>query len=154
MNLFNSYIIEELIKYREIDPITKCWIHTGVCNGVESFKYGYVQYENKSYPTHRLSAYLSLGFNLDSRLLILHDCDNTVCWNPLHLSIGTQSDNMRDCVNKGRLYNQKKTHCPYGHEYSWDNIYWSGTKRQCKICRQRRDNEAVIRRQIKNGNIQ
>ncbi len=35
--------------------------------------------------------------------VVMHSCDNRKCVNPLHLSCGTQVDNMDDCRAKGRL---------------------------------------------------
>jgi hypothetical protein len=51
---------------------------------------------------HRLSAVEFLNFDPDSRLLVLHRCDNPSCFNPEHLFIGSQQDNIHDCVDKGR----------------------------------------------------
>jgi len=51
---------------------------------------------------HRLSAMLYLGFDISSLDHVLHRCDNTWCFNPEHLFIGTHTDNMRDMFVKGR----------------------------------------------------
>lgn len=47
---------------------------------------------------------------------------------------GTRSQNIYDQVAHGRHHNARKTHCKRGHEFTPDNTYTSGGRRQCKTC--------------------
>lgn len=41
--------------------------------------------------------------------VVMHVCDNPLCVNPAHLKGGTQSENILDCVTKGRFdYSRRK----------------------------------------------
>lgn len=136
-NKFNEYVLEEIINDRRINSLTKCWIFTG---GRTSAGYGVIYIDKEPYYVHRLIAYVCLGLDLnDNSLFVCHKYDNRTCFNPLHLFIGDNYDNMRDASKKGRANNQNRgiTHCCRGHEFTKENTYTKpdGTGRECKICK-------------------
>lgn len=57
---------------------------------------------------HRLSWWLANGAPPADGVVIRHRCDNPPCVNPDHLEAGTQSQNCRDMVERGRsLFGQR-----------------------------------------------
>ena len=77
----------------------ECWIWNG---RKDKNGYGVFIFEGKSYRTHRLAWILTTGGELPPALKVLHKCDNPSCINPKHLYPGTNADNMRDMVLRGR----------------------------------------------------
>lgn len=69
--------------------------------------YGRIGFRNKIWMAHRVMWTLVRG-EIPGDLKVLHKCDNRPCCNPDHLWLGTQRDNMRDCVKKGRQPNLLK----------------------------------------------
>lgn len=53
----------------------------------------------KTILAHRIAFRQAFGF---LPKVVMHICDNKQCINPTHLKSGTQSDNIKDCVAKGR----------------------------------------------------
>lgn len=78
-----------------------CWEYTGYC--WKKSGYGRIRIGGRILRVHRVSAFLFLGFDLNSPMMVLHTCDNPPCFNPDHLFIGTGVDNQQDCKAKGRL---------------------------------------------------
>lgn len=90
-----------LLRRREI--IGECWIWTGDAIGKPGKKYGIISYNKVKKLTHRISAMLYLGFDLKSPDNINHKCTNTLCFNPEHIYIGSQHDNLKDARKAGTL---------------------------------------------------
>ncbi|MGO9154649.1 NUMOD4 domain-containing protein [Mycobacterium sp.] len=51
-----------------------------------------------------------------------------------NLRWGTRSENMRECVSRGRHNNASKTHCRNGHRYDEANTIHDGSGRLCRKC--------------------
>lgn len=85
------------------EDFPSCWIWKGgVSDNGWGQKYGYMLHEGKRYYTHRISYQLTHVDEDISNLCICHTCDNPKCVNPSHLWKGTDLDNARDKVQKGR----------------------------------------------------
>lgn len=106
-------IEERFDKYVSVNEDTGCWIWTGArnCNGYGalSIRVGGVR---TSPSAHRASYTLYVG-EIPKGLQVLHKCDTPLCVNPEHLWLGTQLDNVRDCIAKGRArYNPQPSILP------------------------------------------
>lgn len=51
---------------------------------------------------HR-AAWIRVNGAIPTGLVVCHKCDNGLCVNVNHMFLGTMSDNMQDCLQKGRL---------------------------------------------------
>jgi len=88
---FDSYWIPE--------PFSGChlWIR-----GVDGKGYGaFVVAHSTNILAHRVAWSLKHG-EIPARMRVLHRCDTPLCVNPDHLFLGTDADNVADCVAKGR----------------------------------------------------
>jgi hypothetical protein len=83
-----------------VRPGTRCWIWSGT---VGANRYGSLYYRMSIYPAHRLSAAIYHGLDMSrSDIKVLHSCDRPCCVNPDHLVLGTQRQNVRDMLDRGR----------------------------------------------------
>lgn len=93
----NKYINRFHQRYTINDKL--CWIW----NSVKSqCGYGQISVEGKAVRAHRFS-YLIYHDKIPKGKFVLHVCDTPLCVNPNHLFLGTQKDNVQDCISKGRF---------------------------------------------------
>jgi hypothetical protein len=84
-----------------VDKTSECWWWSGGRAG------GYGAW--RGFLAHRLSAYFAgmiatpSSSRKDDGARVLHKCDRPLCVRPDHLFVGSQTDNVRDCVSKGRF---------------------------------------------------
>jgi len=94
---------KDRIKEKLFSQYTKdengCWNWNGM---KDDRGYGIIKFAHNAWRTHRVSAHVSWGFDLNSSLKICHKCDNRSCINPSHLFEGTQADNVHDMYEKKR----------------------------------------------------
>lgn len=76
---------------------TACWLWTGH----ERKGYGFICERRQKRSAHRYGWELRNG-PVPAGLFVLHRCDTPLCVNPAHLFVGTQRENLDDCVRKGR----------------------------------------------------
>ncbi|MFW6121409.1 MAG: HNH endonuclease signature motif containing protein [Petrotogales bacterium] len=94
--------LEEKLRFNfRINPISHCWEWQGSLNRQN---YGGIAVGNgKTKLVHRLAYELWIG-EIPEGLFVCHYCDNPRCINPAHLFLGTNNDNIKDKIVKGRAY--------------------------------------------------
>lgn len=86
--------------FKHVKKTDGCWIWTGYCqkNGYGTIHCG----KGSIKRAHRISYEIHCG-KIPDGLYVCHKCDNPSCVRPDHLFLGTQLDNIRDCISKGRF---------------------------------------------------
>lgn len=88
--------------WEKVQKTNTCWLWTA-SQHVSKLPYGEF-WDDKSKKlklAHRVSYELAYG-PIPDGMKVLHECDNARCVRPDHLFLGTQAENVRDMVAKGR----------------------------------------------------
>lgn len=133
------------IPFTDQEHAENFWRHSGKRGDDECWEwelardrkgYGRIKLHRVSWQAHRMAWKLTHG-EIPAGLYVCHKCDNPPCVNPKHLFLGTHSDNLRDCVAKGRHISPLRgmTHCKRGHQFTEVNTRRSGDGyRRCRKC--------------------
>ena len=78
-----------------------CWNWTSAISRGGYGKFSVAR--SKWVEAHRVSYLIEHG-SIPDEMFVLHKCDNPKCVRPSHLFLGTQEDNVNDCIEKGRAF--------------------------------------------------
>lgn len=95
--LYRAPLGDRLMARRSVTP-NGCWEYAG---GRTFDGYGQITVNGVGRRVHRVSYELYIG-PIPSSKLVRHTCDNPACFNPQHLVLGTDKDNVADAIQRGR----------------------------------------------------
>ena len=133
-------LLNRLLNKLVVNEVTDCWEWNG---GKTKIGYGLIRDGDKMRTIHRVSYEEHNNKKIPPGMVVMHHCDNKLCGNPAHLSLGTLSDNSKDMVQKGRHNvngtfsmtgkKQPQTVCPYCNRSIANNVYAKVHGEKCKM---------------------
>src|SRR5580700_10130404 len=119
MKSLRGFPLDEHILLRSIPvPESGCWLWEGYLTE----GYGRLDLGGQKWLAHRLSYRIFCG-EIPAGMLVLHKCDVPCCVNPAHLYVGTDADNTRDKVLRGRhARGETHDHWDRGEDLPWAKL--------------------------------
>ena len=114
----------------ELDTPCIEWQH---CKTDDIYKYGVRRWNDETKLAHR-AAWIDKYGPITHKQVVIQRCNNGACVNVDHMYLGTMKDVAIRSKEAGRNFNANKTHCPQGHEYNNQNVYWYQNRRYCREC--------------------
>lgn len=87
--------------WEKVNTSGSCWIWTSATWG-SGYGFFWTGGKLRSQFAHRISWELANAKEIPEGLCVMHSCDNKLCVNPAHLSLGTNKENTEDSMRKGR----------------------------------------------------
>ena len=129
--------------WSKVDKSGECWEWTAATN---STGYGQFLWNKSPRLAHRVAWMLHTEADdlLPPEDKLLHSCDNPLCVRPSHLRVGTQKDNAKDMMDRGRWVagtgRRKQEFCKRGHKLE-EHARVYGKVRDCVPCKKIRYRE-------------
>ena len=101
--MFDEKVLERF--WPKVRKTDECWEWIAGTRGKTG--YGSFKIDGEVIDTHRVSWMIHFG-PIPEDKFVLHKCDNRKCVRPDHLFLGTQLDNVRDMISKGRQHKPLK----------------------------------------------
>jgi hypothetical protein len=137
--------------WNRFDKTETCWLWKGRTKQPQC--YGTIRIKGKDIYIHRLAYELTYG-DISEGLVVRHTCDVKHCGNPAHLELGTQSDNVKDSVSRGRIsrgvdrYNSKNSE---NDIITMRKRFWIDKVSYAQLARDYKLNESTVK-EIVQGN--
>lgn len=117
--LRDPFIIQRFLSNCSHGDLKKCWEWSGMMN---TNGYGRFSYKDNHVLAHRVSFEMFVH-EIPDGMVVCHKCDNRKCVNPMHLWVGSQSDNLKDAFRKGRMVHPEPTGDKNGNaKLTWGKV--------------------------------